>query len=75
MNSYCFSIQTVNASTTERAASPIPEKLKESQRNLEETTELYKSLRTAASISSDTKRMDRVNDRLKSVTVSTIPLF
>ena len=53
----------------ERTTTPIPKKVLESQQNLEETTELYKSLRTATMITDDTKRMERVNERLKSVTV------
>ncbi|XP_066915378.1 jouberin-like [Clytia hemisphaerica] len=52
----------------ERTTTPIPKKVQESQRDLEETTELYKSLRTATIITDDTKRMERVNERLKSVT-------
>lgn len=55
---------------TQHSVFETPEKVKQSQRDLEETTELYKSLRAASTIANDTKRMERVNARLESVTVS-----
>ena len=55
---------------TQHSSFETPEKVKQSQRDLEETTELHKSLRAASTIANDTKRMERVNARLESVTVS-----
>lgn len=62
-------LETQQPVHAQRATTPVSEKVLESQRNLDETAELYRSLRTAASVSNDTKRMERVQEKLKSVTV------
>lgn len=63
-------LETPQQSQSQRASTPASERMLESQRNLDETAELFKSLRTASSIDNDTKRMERVQEKLKSVTVS-----
>ena len=52
-----------------RTDTPVSERILESQRNLDETAELYKSIRAASSISNDTKCMERVREHLESVMV------
>ena len=54
---------------THHSSLVTPDKVKQSQRDLEETAELYKSLRAASTVANDTKRMERINARLDSVTV------